>query len=521
VSNSFNENQKVTYLSDAVADNPDNLIPEPESILTNRRMQTYAGTLRPGIKVPFENGKDSLSSKEKTLYKKRTREGKSPREIEAEIGKILRPRNVPYFSVYRSECKNRPEHADLIRSLYGNERGEIHKLQITFLSDKWWEVLPHNLMAFRRSGLYCSSERIGGKLIASRDPAFEKGNGQKNDATRRFKREKVTFPCIPDQCSIYQSRGCQFSGILHFLILGVPGCDLWRLPTTSMYSVSAIYKKLSDFNQAFAKKGKSIIGMPFTLYKAESEISRWDPERVRVRNKQWIIRIDCPELPLADLMVQMGTFHLEGRDGDKRLLESRDKGNGTLKEHPTTEKASVADTPMQNQDSPSHHPHDAESEGTERNQRENEKGHRNRNTKGSPAKQKADEIEEEEIIKNGETGSMTEIRTSIFSELEPIGSVSMAVVETFLASVNKTRFDALSLEEAKRLYQKVMTAKKEGETKSCSNCKTSLTSQVAEYSMRHYGIPFCMNCQKKRTDHLPPQTKAERKPKKQFEDSIF
>jgi len=521
VSNSFNENQKVTYLSDAVADDTVDLIPEPESILTNRRMQTYAGTLRPGIKVPFDTGKDALSPKEKTLYKKRTREGKSPREIEAEIGKILRPKNVPYFSVYRSECKNRPEHADLIRSLYGNERGEIHRLQITFLSDKWWEYLPHNLMAFRRSGLYCSSERIGGKLIASRDPAFEKGMGQKNDATRRFKREKVTFPCVPDQCPIYQSRGCQFSGILHFLILGVPGCDLWRLPTTSMYSVAAIYKKLNDFNRAFAKKGKSIIGMTFELYKAEEKISRWDPERGRVRNKQWIIRIDCPELPLADLIVQMGAIHLESHVADKHLLESRDKGTGALKEYPTTETASAADVPMQNQDSPSHRPHDAESEGTETNGRGGENGQGNRNRKEKPERQKEDEIEEEKIIKNGETGSMTEIRTSIFSELEPIGSVSMAVVETFLASVNKTRFDALSLEEAKRLYQKVMTAKKEGETKSCSFCKTSLTSQVAEYSMRHYGIPFCMDCQKKRADHLPPQTKAERKPKKQFEDSIF
>jgi len=514
VNNSLNENQKITYLSDAVADNPANLIPEPESILTNRRVQAYAGTLRPGIKVPFEKGKDSLSPKEKALYKKRILEGKSPREIEAEIGKILRPKNVPYFSVYRSECKNRPEHADLIRSLYGNERGEIHRLSITFLSDKWWEYLPHNLMAFRRSGLYCSSERIGGELIASRDPEFENGKGQKSDAARRFKREKVTLPCIPDQCPIYQSRSCQFSGILHFLILGIPGTDLWRLPTTSMYSVAAIYKKLNDFNQAFAKKGKSIIGMPFELYKAEEEISRWDPERGRIRTKQWIIRIDCPELPLADLIVQMGGFHLEEPGADKRLLENHDNGSSSLRKDLRAEKASVYDRPIQNQSSPSHDPRGSGEEKVETSHDRSGNGHGNQKTKVGVT-------EKNEVMENDKNDPMTAIRTSIFSELEPLGDVSMTVVETFLASVHKNRFEELSIEEANQLYQEVLSAKTASKATSCSNCETQLSATVEQFSMRHYGIPFCMNCQKKRTDHLPPQTQAKKKTKKQFEDSIF
>ncbi|MFQ5580826.1 MAG: hypothetical protein ACE5FZ_09450 [Nitrospiria bacterium] len=514
MNNSLSENKKIAYLSDAVAENPDTPIPEPESILTNRSVQTYAGTLRPGIKVPFEKGKDSLSPKEKALYKKGILEGKSPREVESEIGKTLRPKNVPYFSVYRSECKNRPEHADLIRDLYGNESGEIHRLSITFLSDKWWEYLPHNLMAFRRSGLYCSSERIGGKLIASRDPEFENGKGQKNDAARHFKREKVTLPCIPDQCPIYQSRSCQFSGILHFLILGVPGTDLWRLPTTSMYSVAAIYKKLNDFNQAFAKKGKSIIGMPFELYKAEEEISRWDPERGRIRTKQWIIRIDCPELPLADLIVQMGGFHLEERGADKRLLENHDNGSSSLRKNLTAEKTPVSGKPIQNQSSPSRSSKNGEGEKTETSHDRSGNGHGNRKTKVRAT-------EKNETVENDKTEAMTELRTSIFSELEPAGDVSMTVVETFLASVSKNRFEELSIEEANQLYQEVLSAKTASKATLCSICEAQLSATVEQFSMRHYGIPFCMNCQKKRSDHLPPQTQAKKKSKKQFEDSIF
>ncbi len=467
MNNSLKENQKPIYLSDAVADDTVDLISEPESILAHSRMQTYAGTLRPGIKVPYESGKDALSPKEKALYKKRVLGGRSPREIEKEIGKMLRPKNVPYFSVYRTECKNRPEHADLIRSLYGNERGEISRLRITFLSDKWWEYLPHNLMAFKRSGLYCSSERIGGKLVASRDPELENGTGGKNESHRRFKREKITLPCIPDECPIYQSKGCQFSGVLHFLILGIPGTDLWRLPTTSLYSVAAIYKKLNDFNQAFRKKGKSIIGMPFELYKAEEEISRWDPEKGRVRNKQWIIRIDCPELPLADLIVQMSSFNLEQNGSVKPLLENRSQEQPPLQENrsipPTTTNRDV-----------------------------NGKGRGNRGIREEPAAPEKAEIkahEEEEAA-----DPLTAIRSSILSELEPIGVVPMSVVEVFLAEVKKSRFDELSLEEVQTLSQKVFAAKKNASR---------------------------LNNPEKSHSNLPPRTQAERKPVGQVKDAIF
>ena len=58
------------------------------------------------------------------------------------------------------------------------------------------------------------------------------------------------------------------------------------------------------FQSALAARGRSIVGIPFELFKYEAEISRWDPEKGRVCSKQWIIRIDCPELPLADLIVQ-------------------------------------------------------------------------------------------------------------------------------------------------------------------------------------------------------------------------
>ncbi|MFQ5580823.1 MAG: hypothetical protein ACE5FZ_09435 [Nitrospiria bacterium] len=504
-------NHKTTYLSDAVADNTVDLLSDPESILAHRQTQTYAGVLRPGIKVPFESGKYALSPREKALYKKRIKERKSPREIEKEIGKIFRPKNVPYFSVYRSECQNNPEHADLIRSLYGNSQGEISRLRITFLSDKWWEYLPHNLMAFRRSGLYCSSKRIGGKLVASRDPALKENDHEKgkNDLRRSLTTKKITLPCHPECCPIYQARECQFSGVLHFLILGIPGTDIWRLPTTSFYAIAAIYKKLDDFNQAFAKKGKSIIGIPFELYKAETEISRWDPEKGRVRNRQWIIRLDCPELPLADLIVQMAGFDIGQNDSLKVLTEGQDLQKETKK----TEGSALNELKV-NQSNGSH---DLQSDTPAKPKTETQGESGN----GEVPSKKKEGAEGPQSDEKEACDALKTLRTSILSELEPTGEVPMAVVEDFLKTVNKKQFEDLSLEEAQTLSQKVISAKIRTKPVACAQCRTEITHQVQQYSVTHFKKPLCVNCQKKRPSHLPPRTQVTRKPKGQFKESIF
>ncbi len=566
----LNHQNIVVHLSDAVADGKTDMPTEPESVLGHRLLPTYAGVLRSGIKVPYESGKNALTAKERTLFEKWTSEGYSPREIEKELKKDLRPTNVPYFSVYRSECKNNPEHADLIRALYANERGEIDRLRITFLSEKWWETIPHKLMAFRKSGLYCSSEPIGGRLIATRDPELDpeamKQDGAlhvKEKRRREFLRKKMTLPCIPDECPIYAANGCRFSGVLHFMILGVPGTDVWRLPTTSWYSVRGIKEKIDMFQSALAARGRSIVGIPFELFKYEAEISRWDPEKGRVRSKQWVIRIDCPELPLADLIVQSAGF--ESIQRPQALLpvngiygSGSSAATGRL---PEGRRAAEAPRPGA---APAVLPPDLQIEGKMDAEQPstmiNHEGgeevqNRNEELKPSPRFQRKDEEERDnsEPAHCPETGvasveKMTreELQSAIQGEIQPIGEAPMETVQVYLRSVGKNHFKELSMEEAATLYKKILMVrdqerpaenkeeKKEAnrpatgtpetgakEAGVCSACRAEISGEIEQYSIKCFHRPLCRNCQGKEKGSLPSRTTPSRKVPGQVPDAKF
>jgi hypothetical protein len=548
----LNHQNLVVHLSDAVADGKTDTPTEPESVLGHRLLPTYAGVLRSGIKVPYESGKNALTAKERTLYEKWTSEGRSPREIEKEIKKDLRPTNVPYFSVYRSECKNNPEHAELIRALYANERGEIYRLRITFLSEKWWETIPHKLMAFRKSGLYCSSEPIGGRLIATRDPELDP-EAMKQDGTlhvkekrrREFLRKKMTLHCIPDECPIYAANGCRFSGVLHFMILGVPGTDVWRLSTTSWYSVRGIKEKIDMFQSALAARGRSIVGIPFELFKYEAEISRWDPEKGRIRSKQWVIRIDCPELPLADLIVQSAGF--ESVQRPQALLPVNGiHGSGasaTTGRLPEGRKAAEVPRPGT---AASVLPPDLPGW---------EDQSRNEELKPSPRFQRKDEEERDnsESAHCPETGvasveKMTreELQSAIQGEVQPIGEAPMETVQAYLRSVGKNQFKELSMEEAAALYKKILMVrdqerpaedkeeKKEAnrlatgtpetgakEAGVCSACRAEIPGEIEQYSLKRFRRPLCRNCQDKEKGSLPSRTTPSRKVPGQVPDAKF
>lgn len=552
-----NHQSNIVHLSDAVADGKADMPAEPESVLGHRLLPTYAGVLRSGIKVPYESGKNALSAKERALYEKWISEGRSPREIEKEIKKDLRPTNVPYFSVYRSECKNNPEHADLIRSLYGNSRGEIHRLRITLISDKWWEAIPHQLMAFRKSGLYCSSEPIGGQLIATRDPEINQEVEKKEKTRREFKRKKVTLACIPDECPIYGASGCRFSGVLHFMILGVPGTDVWRLPTTSWYSVRAIMEKIAMFQSALASKGRSLVGIPFEVFKYEAEISRWDPEKGRVRSKQWIIRIDCPELPLADLIVQSAGFGLirqpqellpvngthgpgsrAATGGSSNIRVAQEKGRP-----PEAAEAPGADLPVLSPDLPtegkstSEKPTDHERREEDQNKKEETKtpaasqGNEEKKTGWGTACEGGTESPQEEM-------TLEELRVAILGEVQPIGSVPPKTVQEYLHSVGKNHFKDLSKGEAKGLHKHILKTKEEmteaskpaggtpgagsaEKAKTCSACQVEIANEVEQYSLKRFRRPLCRSCQEKEKGTLPNQTTPQRKAPGQVPDALF
>ncbi len=472
------QGQHPVHVSNAISNQTLHLSTGPESILNDSKIPpNYAGVIRPGIKVPCKDGPSKLTKEETQSYNRMFREKKSPDEIEKALGKSLRPFNVPYFSVYRSECLSNPDHADQIRSLYGDAEGNIQRLKVILVSENWWEYLPHKLAAFRASGLYCSSERIAGQLIASRNPEPDTAKRKGSPGKRVFKREKMTLPCLPDECPIYQAKGCSFSGILHFMILGIPGADLWRLPSSSWHAIGGIYKKLTHFQRLLHKRGKSIVGLPFTLYKVQANLSRWEPGMGLVRTKQWIFRIDSPELPLANFIVQTSGFDFPLPEKDNKLSTDIKEVQAAAERLPN-KKEERTPVSLQEEKTPDT-PKAADNQGG-----------------ASKTEEKQDSCEDPKALLN-------EIGKQIYQEIDPIGTVSLQVVKDFLAQCGKEEFDGLSLEEASALRQKVLDAKKQSAVFKCATCRSDLTQKVATYSIEKYKAPLCLKCQHKKPSHLP------------------
>ncbi len=488
------QGQGPVHVSNAITHPEVRLFTEPESILNVSKIPpNYAGVIRPGIKIPCREGASVLTSEELQTYNKMFREKRSPDEIEKVLGKSLRPYNAPYFSVYRSECLSNPDHADQIRSLYGDAEGNIHRLKVILVSENWWEYLPHNLAAFRTSGLYCSSKRVEGQLIATRNPEPNTVKEKETSGKRVFKREKITLPCLPDQCPIYQSKGCSFSGILHFMILGVSGADVWRLPSTSWHAIGGIYKKLTHFQRLLQKKGRSIVGIPFTLYKVQANLSRWEPGKGLVRTKQWIFRIDSPDLPVANFIFQTSGFDSPNRLEDKTLARHRSPLEQNIE--PSIDAQS---TPGGVEDILKETGSDAPISQPKQKGPDTLKAKEDQVSAGEP--------EEKRTLEEDPKKLLSEIGKNIFQEIDPIGSVPLQLVKDFLTQHGKKDFDSLTLEEASDLHQKVLDAKRTSGVFLCDTCHSTLTQTVAAYSIDTYQAPLCLKCQHKSPSQLPHRT---------------
>ncbi|HZR47206.1 MAG TPA: hypothetical protein VFA47_10905 [Candidatus Manganitrophaceae bacterium] len=497
------------YFSDAAADGKVEMFREPESILEDRQSGSCAGVLRPGIKVPKTKGPNTLNPDENALYQKMMKENISPREIERVIGKELDPKNVGYFSVYASECKSNPQSAEKIRSLYGDKNGEIKRLRITFVDSEWWQIIPHKLMAFRKRGLYCSSEPVDGKLIATRDTSMDGPEENEGGPNRPFRRKLKRFPCVPDECDVYQKGYCRLSGLLNFMIVGVPGTDIWKLPTSSWHSVRGIMEKILRFKKALSKMGGSLVGVPFWLFKYESEVAGWDSnKRSKVRLKQWLFGIDCPELPLSDLLVKQAGYKINEATPSPAPNDSpRDRETGVPAVLPMSE--SVDQTEKKENPILSN----VETIKTVLPEIKVE----------IPAPMMSDHSGTAALFPaNQTTEEMERLRVKIQSEVEPRGPVPMEFINIQTVRMRKTRMSELTLEELKQIERAI------GEFRSspwerCASCGGLLDPEVKEYSTKHFHKGLCRDCQKKEkgASNLPPQLSVVRKTAGQVQGAGF
>ena len=200
-----------------------------------------AGRISPGIKVL----KEGCSVEDKKTYESMVEQGHSWSEIEKAIGKDaegkakLRPINLGHLTVHPQKCAD-PKHADQIMQAYADTDGNLRSLPVIFLSDNWWESIPHGLKCFGYSGIrYKSNFRLSkdayGRTKAVRicEAPSPLVPGKKVFGGRGYVENRI---CEPDDCPEYQNGECKFSGEIHFSIPGIKTVGVWKLPTNSWYS---------------------------------------------------------------------------------------------------------------------------------------------------------------------------------------------------------------------------------------------------------------------------------------------
>ncbi len=211
-----------------------------------------AGVIRPGIMVL----KKGCTAQDEKVYADGISKGCTWDEIDKNLGldadkkSKLIPRNVDYFTVRENDAIN-SAWIKAIKERYADSDGVIRKLPVWFSSNEWWNIIPHSLKCWSAGGIrYCSAF----KTIKNNDghpdrkrvcEYFVDGPERKRLFGGRDKRER---PCDPDSCPEYQRKECKFSGSIHFYIPGIPGGP-WLIPTTSWYSINAIYAALKEMRK--------------------------------------------------------------------------------------------------------------------------------------------------------------------------------------------------------------------------------------------------------------------------------
>lgn len=267
------------------------------------------GKIRAGIKVL--TGSASKHPQATPVYDAGVALGKSFSEIEKDLIQAcgferspLTPRNVPYFTVRRSDFAM-PDVADRIMALYAEDRGEgrhLYRFPVIFPVDAWQTVMPHSMRCYTRNELVYWSEygpdgarycKTRGKIEV--DPRSKRAH-RPYGGRPVVLRSEHEGRCEPEQCAEYQSRKCNLSGGLLFYVPGVPGSSAIELPTTSFYAMQQMRQQLEMV--AFLRGGKisgTVDGRPiFYLAKKKAEVSMIDPETGQAKKvHQWIVSMEA------------------------------------------------------------------------------------------------------------------------------------------------------------------------------------------------------------------------------------
>jgi hypothetical protein len=267
------------------------------------------GKLRPGIKVL----KSGCTDLDKDIYNRMVAEGALWYEIDRKLGNDkhgkskLIPTNQDYFTVRPFDCKINPANAEKLHTLYNDPDGQIRSVPIVFMFNDWFQNIPHKLVNWGTNGAKFLSDyrEIDGKMQrVCTSPLPRKPKERPTPGKRPM---HVHGPCCPETCEVYQKGYCKLHGYIQGIIPGTVGAGLWRIETTSIYSLQQIRQTMMMVQGITRGRLASLYrdGAPvFTIRKIEDTISRVDLDSGESKKQDQDLiyldaNIDMAELALA------------------------------------------------------------------------------------------------------------------------------------------------------------------------------------------------------------------------------
>jgi hypothetical protein len=279
------------------------------------------GHIRSGIMRLVRPKKDATDAQKKAYeervikYNALVAKGLSWDDIGEKIGGkgYLTPENQDYFTVRAIDCKTNPENAEILHKLYADKEGKIRRLPIVFMSNDWFECIPHQLATWNQSNWLYRSEYIktrdeetgelGYRRMCVRPVPYVQGKRPfgGRDTTERG-------PCVPETCEEYQKNLCKLSGYVQGIIPGTRGAGVWQIYTKSIYSFRQMMGKFKLVEKATGR----IVGLIneqtrkpiFSVLKVpDAEVSRYVVETGKtVLTEQDLIAIEA-DIDMFELML--------------------------------------------------------------------------------------------------------------------------------------------------------------------------------------------------------------------------
>lgn len=313
-----------------------------DDLLANKRgkgpTMPVLGHLRSGIMRLVRPKQDASTVEQKAYedrvvkYRELVIQGLAWDEIGEKIGgkKFLTPENQDYFTCRAVDCRTNPENAAILHNLYADKDGNIRRVPIVFLSNDWFECIPHQLECRTQTKWLYRSEYVKGRddvtgelgyiRVCVKPIPYEKGKRpfQGQDTEERG-------PCRPAECKEYQRGECKLSGYIQGVIPGTRGAGVWQIHTKSIYSFMQMMEKLKLVQQATGR----IIGLIdqqtrkpiFTIMKvADAEVSRFIVETgATVKTEQDLIHLEA-DIDMFELMLAFQPQAILGRAEQARAI---------------------------------------------------------------------------------------------------------------------------------------------------------------------------------------------------------